>query len=129
LRDDRVQINCDKVDYYKAPQEQEPIATTEPVVPEAPIEAIHADTTPVERRRLVINISQTSDEDGDIARLSRIRTALQVFPGKDEVQLNIVNGGEATNLRLPIYTNYCPELKQHLVELVGEDGFRVEPYQ
>ena len=96
-------------------------------MPEAPVEAISADTTPVERRRLVIQISQTSDEDGDITRLNRIKAALQVFPGHDEVQLNIVNGGEAINLRFPIYTNYCPELKQHLVELVGEDGFRVEP--
>jgi hypothetical protein len=54
-------------------------------------------------------------------------TALRNFPGRDEVKINVVNGGEATRLRLPnIQSGYGPELKQRLVELVGEDGFRVE---
>jgi DNA polymerase-3 subunit alpha len=123
LRDDRVQISCDSVRYYQP----EPIATAEPESPEAPTEAVTTEAAPEERHRLVINIIQTSDESGDIARLNRIRSALQVFHGQDEVQLNIVNDGEAINLRFPIYTNYCPELHQRLVALVGEDGFRVEP--
>jgi DNA polymerase-3 subunit alpha len=127
LRDDRVQINCDNVRHYQPAQEPEPITTAEPVTPEAPVEAVAAGTAHEERRRLVINISQTSDEDGDIARLNRIMAVLKVFPGQDEIQLNITNGGEVTNLRLSnIYTNYCPELHQRLAELVGEDRFRVE---
>lgn len=127
LRDDRVQINCDSVRYYQPAQKQEPAATTEPMETEAPVEAAADATSPAERRRLVINISQTSDEDGDIAHLNSIMAVLRIFPGQDEVQLNITNGGEATNLRLAnIHTNYCPELEQQLVELVGKAGFRLE---
>jgi len=127
LRDDRVQISCDSVRHYQPPQEKEPIVSPEPVELEVPGEAVTADTAPAENHRLIINISQTSDEDGDIARLNKIMAVLKVFPGHDEVQLNITNGGEATNLRLAnIHTNYCPELEQRLVGLVGEDGFRVE---
>ncbi len=126
LRDDRVQINCDSVRRYQ-PAQEEPITTAEPMVPEAPVEAVTGSTAPKARRRLLIYISQTSDEDGDITRLNRIVAALKAFPGSDEVQLNITNGAEATSLRLAnIHTTYCPELHQRLVELVGEDGFRVE---
>jgi DNA polymerase-3 subunit alpha len=129
LRDDRVQLNCDSVRHYQPPQQKEPVPTAEPMEPEALAETAAASPTPAERRRLIINISQTSDEDGDIARLNRIIAALKVFPGQDEVQLNITNGGEATNLRLAnIHADYCPELEQRLAELVGEDGFRVESY-
>ena len=73
------------------------MAVAEPAPTEATSEAATAETAPAESRRLVINISQTSDEDGDIARLNRIMAVLKVFPGQDEVQLNIVNDGEVTN--------------------------------
>ena len=52
---------------------------------------------------------------------------LRDFPGQDEVNLCVVNGEKIINLRLSnIYTNYCPELHQRLVELVGEEGLEVE---
>jgi DNA polymerase-3 subunit alpha len=130
LRDDRVQISCDNARHYQPAQEKEPIISPEPVEVEVPVEAVTIDTAPAESRRLVISVSQTSDADGDIARLDRIMAVLKVFPGQDEVQLNIANGEEVTNLRLSnIYTNCCPELEQRLVELVGQDGFRLESYQ
>jgi DNA polymerase-3 subunit alpha len=129
VRDDRVQISCDNVRYYQPAQEKKPIATAEPVIPEAPVEPVAARSTPEKRRRVLISIRQTSDEDGDIARLNRVIAALRVFPGQDEVQLNIINGGEAINLRLAnVHTGYCPELEQRLAELVGKDGFRVESW-
>jgi DNA polymerase-3 subunit alpha len=128
VRDDEISVICDSVSFYEPPLEgEESIPAPEPAAPETPVEAVTASIEPEKRRRLVINISQTSDEDGDIARLNRIIAALKVFPGRDEVQLNIVNGSEATSLRLAnIHTNYCPDLEHRLVELVGEGGFRVE---
>jgi len=96
------------------------------VAAEAPVEKPAA-APPAERQRLTININQTDDENSDIARLNKIMEVLKAYPGRDEVRLNVVNGGEAIPLKLPnIQSGYCPELKQQLVELVGEDGFSVE---
>jgi hypothetical protein len=82
---------------------------------------------PLKSRRLVISISQTSDEATDIAYLHKLFDVLRGFPGRDEVNLCVTNEQRVFNLRLGnIYTNYCPELHQRLVELVGEGGLRVE---
>ena len=130
VRDERVQISCDDAWPYKPPQEKEPTTTAKATSPEAPVQTEATSTPPRERHLLVINIPQTSNEDSDIVRLNRIVAALKIFPGKDEVQLNIANGEEVINLRLSnIHTDYCPELRQRLVEIVGEDGIRVETYQ
>jgi hypothetical protein len=52
---------------------------------------------------------------------------LRDFPGQDEVSLRVTSEEKVINLKLSdIYTNYCPELHQRLVELVGEDGLRLE---
>ncbi len=116
LRDDRVQLNCDRVRRY-----QPEAAEVEAVV------TAEADEAPAESRRLVISISQTSDEARDITSLDRLLDTLRDFPGQDEVSLRVTSEGKVINLRLSnIYTNYCPELHQRLVELVGEDGFGVE---
>jgi len=127
LRDDRVQLNCDSVRRYQpgaAPPEE---VVTPPG--EAPLaaEAAIAEAAPAESRRLVISITQTSDEDSDVAYLRKLISTLRDFPGQDEVSLRITNEEKIINLRLSsIYANYCPELHQRLVELVGEDGLRLE---
>jgi len=119
LRDDQVQLSCQYVRRYE-PEAAQP---EEPVVAEQTIA-----TTPVESRRLVITISQTSDEESDIAYLHKLIDTLRGFPGQDEVSLCVTNGEKIINLRLSnIYTNYCPELHHRLVELVGEEGLRVVP--
>jgi len=127
VRDDEISIICDSVSFYEPPgEDEELIPVPEPVAAEAPVEKPAA-APPAERRRLIINIKQTTDKDSDIARLNKIIDVLKAFPGRDEVKLNVVNGGEAIPLKLPnIQSSYSPELKQRLVELVGEDGFRVE---
>jgi len=110
LRDDRVQLGCESVRRYQP----------EVVQREAP--------PPVQSRRLVISISQTSDESADIAYLHKLVDTLRGFPGDDEVNLCVTNGQKVFNLKLAnIYIDYCPELHQRLVELVGEGGLRVEP--
>jgi len=74
----------------------------------------------------VINISQTSDEEQDLAYLQELVAILKEFPGQDEIKLSITNEERVTTLKLTHTTNYCPELHQRLVELVGEGRFRLE---
>ena len=119
VRDDRVQLSCDSVQRYQpeAAQKGEPMVAEETAVY----------TAPAKSRRLVISISQTSDVESDIAYLHKLIDTLRGFSGQDEVNLCVTNEERVFNLKLSnIYTNYCPELHQRLVELVGEGGLRVE---
>ena len=128
LRDERVQLNCDRVRLYQ-PEVAEAEAKVTYQPEEAPVrtEEVIIHTTPSKSRRLVISISQTSDEARDVAYLQRLIDALKEFPGQDEVSLSVTNEEKVINLRLSnMYTSYCPELQQRLVELVGENGLRVE---
>ncbi len=127
LRDDRVQLNCETARRYQPePAPEGETATHETI--EAPVaEASVTQTTPARSHRLVIKLSQTSDETSDIARLHKLTDILKDFPGQDEVKLSVSNGEKVVNLKLfSIYTNYCPKLHQQLVEVVGEDGLSVE---
>jgi DNA polymerase-3 subunit alpha len=127
LRDDRVQISCDKVRRYQPTVPDEEIIPSPPEEEPVVAEETTASTTPAESRRLVISLSQTSDEETDKANLHKLIAALRDFPGQDAVKLSVTNGERVINLRLSsIYTNYCPELHQRLVEMVGEDGLRLE---
>jgi len=126
MRDDRVQLNCDRVSVYQPPVQSE--QTIAPQPDEAPDteEETRENTIPAERRQLVINISQTSDEEQDLAYLQELVAILKEFPGQDEIKLSITNEERVTTLKLTHTTNYCPELHQRLVELVGEGRFRLE---
>jgi len=128
LRDDRVQLNCDSVRHYQPEAAQgEEVVTPEPdEVPPATDEA-PATTAQSKSHRLVINITQTNDKDSDIASLHKLISTLKDFSGKDEVTLSVKTEETTENLKLP-GTNYCPELHQQLVELVGEEGFKVESF-
>ena len=127
LRDDRVQISCDKVRRYQPTVPDEEIIPSPPEEVSVVAEETTASTTPAESRRLVISLSQTSDEETDKTNLHKLIAVLRDFPGQDAVKLSVTNGERVINLRLSgIYTNYCPELHQRLVELVGEDGLRLE---
>ena len=127
LRDDRVQLSCDKVRRYQPTVPDEEIIPSPPEEVSVVAEETTASTTPAESRRLVISLSQTSDEEMDKTNLHKLIAALRDFPGQDAVKLSVTNGERVINLRLSsIYTNYCPELRQRLIELVGEDGLRLE---
>ncbi len=127
LRDDRVQISCDKVRRYQPAVPDEEVVASPPEEVSVVAEETTASTTPAESRRLVISLSQTSDEEMDKTNLHKLIAALRDFPGQDAVKLSVTNGERVINLRLSsIYINYCPELHQRLVELVGEDGLRLE---
>jgi DNA polymerase-3 subunit alpha len=125
VRDEQAQISCDNVRLYQ-PQQEEKEASKSPEAkaPEVPAEAAKASAA---RQRLIINITQTRDKDGDIALLGKIVVALKASPGRDEVQINVLNGGTAIPMKLPnVQTSYGPELKKQLTGLVGAEGFRVE---
>ena len=128
LRNDRVQLNCDHVRRYQPEATGgEEVITAEPdEISTANVETA-GDTASTEGHRLIITISQTRDEDRDIARLHSVVDVMKDFPGQDEVSLRLTNGGKVVNLKLSnMHTGYCPELHQQLVDLVGEDGLRLE---
>ncbi len=127
LRDERVQLSCDRVQPYRSEKvPAEPAVMVEPeLIPTATQEKTVAVATA--RYRLVISLSQTGDEDGDVARLHRVIEILKDFSGEDEVNLCVNSAGEVVNLKLTnVTTDYCPELHQRLAALVGEEGVRVE---
>ncbi|UCC90932.1 MAG: DNA polymerase III subunit alpha [Dehalococcoidia bacterium] len=123
LRNDRVQLRCDSVRCYQPEVAQvEDMATVKPA--EAPVVAEEA---PVKSHRLILTITQTGDEASDIVYLHKLIDTLEGFPGQDEVNLRLISGEKVIKLKLSnMYANYCPELHQRLVELVGEEGIGVE---
>ena len=105
----------------------EEVVAAPPVEPPEVIEEVTSATEPAEKRRLIIRLIQTEDQDADIARLHQLVTTLQDFPGQDKVNLSIANDDKVTNLKLAsISTDYCPELHQRLLDLLGADEFRLE---
>lgn len=120
VRGGRVQLYAEQVHYYKPPVEEEekasPAALAEPVA-----------ETPPQTCRLIISLTQSGDQEADLARLHQVYEALRDFPGRDEVNLSIVRGNEVVLLKLPDgHADYCPQLRERLVELVGEEGLRLE---
>ncbi|OGO02339.1 MAG: hypothetical protein A2Y72_06340 [Chloroflexi bacterium RBG_13_53_26] len=110
-RQEGVQIACDQVRRY------EPRAT-EP-----------ADDVPIPSRegRLRITIAQTDNEKEDLLRFHQILDIVKRYPGGDRVIMAIADGGSRVNLDMPnMSTGYCRELHEQLVELVGEEGLRLE---
>jgi len=128
LRDDRVQINCDSVRHYQPQATQgEEVVTSPPGKAPVVVEETTTYTAPVKVHQLVISITQTNNEASDTAYLHKLIDTLKDFPGQDEVSLRVTNEEKVINLKLSnITTNYCSELHQQLVELVGEDGLGLE---
>ncbi|MFC1915036.1 DNA polymerase III subunit alpha, partial [Chloroflexota bacterium] len=88
LRDDRVQLNCEGVQLYQpeaTPVEEAATPPSDETQLEAATPALEAAIA--QSRRLVISVTQTSDEDSDAAYLRKLIDTLQDFPGQDEVNL------------------------------------------
>jgi DNA polymerase III subunit alpha len=147
LRDESLQLNCDKVNLYNPSAEVETATNDEILVSEEdiPVSTSSPDEVPPEensgslpdkpeiisngkKHHLVIRIGESDDKDGDIARLHKVVDTLKEFSGNDEVSLCLGSNGSTTYARLPnIGIAYGPELKQRLEELVGENGLRLDP--
>jgi len=121
-RDDGVSIICDSVSFYEPPREVEKELPSPPVSPPA-VET----PPPREARRLIITLTQTDDERGDLRRLHELVTLLRSFSGGDEVKLRITANGSTHRMKLPrIATGYCEDLHRELALMLGEDGFKLE---
>jgi DNA polymerase III subunit alpha len=131
VRDEQPQISCDSVRLYQPPVEEPPApaatASKTPIPASATKAPEPAEKAGQQRSRLIINIKQTEDKDSDLARFEKIIAALKTYTGRDEVQLNVLNGGAPIPMKLPnVLTGCCPELKKQLTGLVGEGGFSIE---
>ncbi|MFH1639267.1 MAG: DNA polymerase III subunit alpha [Chloroflexota bacterium] len=121
LKEEQVQLNCEGARRYQpdAGDGAEQNKTT----PEVKM-------NPAESHRLILSLSQTNDEAGDIDKLHRTIDVLRNFPGEDKVNLRIINGEKIINLNLTgITIALCPELEEQLVTLIGKDGLRVEVFK
>jgi DNA polymerase-3 subunit alpha len=133
IRDDSIQLNVNEAYHYQLPAVQVEEARTEEVVTSQPDEALSIveetppEPLPTENHRLVISITQTSDVDSDVGRLRKLNEVIKDFSGEDEVILRVGNGEKVESLKLS-NTGYCPALHQQLVELVGEEGLRIETF-
>jgi DNA polymerase-3 subunit alpha len=144
VRDDNIQISCKKASIYqpdKYRQEKPPISiektTAAPETAKTVIAAKENHTkyeekpapsfTPAKKRKLVIFIKDTGDSERDANCLRRVVFTVREFPGQDEISLSIMNEGKRIRMKLAnVFTDFNEELRQRLVELVGEEGLRIE---
>jgi DNA polymerase-3 subunit alpha len=137
VRDDGIQLSCKKVSRYE-PGKQKPEKTSSTTV--KPMNA--AETRPVsngnvykpeekpaprQRHKLIVTIQDSGDSEKDANCLRRVVYTMKEFPGPDEVSLRIPNEGKIVKLKIAnLNTDYTPELRHRITELVGEAGLKVE---
>ena len=52
---------------------------------------------------------------------------MKEFPGQDEVSLRIPSDGKIVKLKIAnLFTDYSTALRQRIIDLVGEEGLKVE---
>ena len=125
LNDDEVQLNCDSVSDYQSVVDRAELSVTTEIVRTSAV--TEEPVAPIVSNRLVISLTQSSDQAGDITLLKQVVSLLQGFPGGDEVNLKVTNGAKATYLKLTNLTiSYGAELHEKIAELVGEGGIRVD---
>ncbi len=129
LRGDRVQLVCEHVRYYKIEEkkEGEGLASTSQKIVTPVVEGGKSGKLTPKTRKLIIRLKQTSDKSGDITRLHKINNILRDYPGCDEANMIIDNGKKVFKLRLSaMQVDYCPQLYQRLVEVIGKDAIKLE---
>jgi DNA polymerase-3 subunit alpha len=111
IRDEHVSINCFRARQYQPEIEQN---NSEPAI------------QPAVRRRLIIAINQSDKEEEDISLLNQVKGTLSRYPGKDKVHITISTPEETVNLKMPHSINYCTELDEELVRILGNNSLRLE---
>lgn len=112
LRDDRVIVNCLKARQYKPEGEYS--------------QAHNLVKWPASPCKIRISLSQGDRVDEDLALLSRVMDTLNQYPGQDTVLLTIVTPEETVNMKLPNTVNYCPELAQKIISILGKGSLSLE---
>lgn len=116
-REERVQLNCQRVRQYQIDGQQD---EESPTLNKA---GNHAQP----KRCLVINIEETDEAKSDIERVHQTIDILRRYPGQNKVYLNIINKDKTVNLELPdVTTNYCPELIQELTHILDEANLQIK---
>ena len=118
----------------KPKQEKSMLAVPKPVHPaeeraKPPTTVYKPEEKPAEKQRhkLINTIKDSGDSERDANCLRRVVYTMKEFPGSDEVSLRIPSEGKIVKLKIAnLYTDYTNELRQRIIELVGEDGLRVE---
>ncbi len=116
-REERVQLNCQRVRQYQINGQQD---EESPTLNKA---GNHAQP----KHCLVINIEETDEAKSDIERVHQTIDILRRYPGQNKVYLNIINKDKTVNLELPdVTTNYCPELIQELTHILDEASLQIK---
>ena len=94
---------------------------------QAPLSDINGNTG-VDRRKLLINLTETEHPEQDTYLLRQVLTLLLDYPGTDSVDLVIFSQGARHRLEMPIITtSFCPELEVELAALLGrQDAVTVQ---
>ncbi len=140
MRDDSIQLTCKKASRYQPdkPKLEKPPIPTEVLNGKAATngkigksDSYQAPKNkPVQKKRykLIITIKDSGDSERDANYLRRVVYTMKEFPGQDEVSLRIPSEGKIIKLKIAnLFTDYTTELHQRIIELVGEDGLKVEP--
>ena len=137
MRDDSIQLSCKKVSRYqpdKPRPEKTPVSIVKPLVAKDAKMNNNGFThkseeklIPKQRHRLVITIKDSGDSEKDANSLRRVVYTMKEFPGSDEVSMRIPSEGKFVKLKIAnLYTDYTPQLRDRIIELVGEEGLKVE---
>ena len=140
MRDDSIQLTCKKASRYqpdKPKLEKPPIprevlngkaATNGKIGKSDSYQAPKNKPVQKKRYKLIITIKDSGDSERDANYLRRVVYTMKEFPGQDEVSLRIPSEGKIIKLKIAnLFTDYTTELHQRIIELVGEDGLKVEP--
>lgn len=139
VRDDGIQLSCKKVSRYEPGKQKGEKAVTA-AAPAKPINGAEPrpvsngyvykpeeKPAPKQRHKVIVTIQDSGDAERDANCLRRVVYTMKEFPGQDEVSLRIPNEGKIVKLKIAnLYTDYTTELRQRIIELVGEEGLKVE---
>jgi len=145
VRDDTIQLTCKKASRYEPgkPKQEKPPT----LIALKPVESTNGKTItngkngksdvyrspevkPAQKKRykLIITIKDSGDSEKDANYLRRVVYTMKEFPGQDEVSLRIPSEGKIIKLKIAnLFTDYTAELRHRIIELVGEEGLKVEP--
>jgi DNA polymerase-3 subunit alpha len=137
VRDDGIQLSCKKVSRYEPGKQKTEKTSSTTVKPGNTVETRpvtngnvykpEEQPMPKKRYKLIITIQDSGDSEKDANCLRRVVYTMKEFPGQDEVSLRIPNEGKIVKLKIAnLNTDYTPELRHRITELVGEAGLKIE---
>jgi DNA polymerase-3 subunit alpha len=122
--DDQVSVSCMRAYPYQASSENEVGEKLHNSV--APNGSHQMPTQAHPPCKISVTLTQTGDQEADIAMLEKVVNIFQGSPGRDHVCLNLVNGRGATEMDMPdLFTSVTPELQKKLAEIAGEASILV----